>query len=210
LLVSKSESMPGDSFPFVPELLDQLSTSKGPTSCGALAALFAARAMRLSMHAAREAEDHVFSLKERLQLLAMGALGQRELENLRRELAQVRYNVVMLRRFLLPQQEPLEALMQFRAVDMREGHIFDEKAVACCKKAQDRHQALVERLDATRSAGLALIGWGTASASYRLTMLGSCLGVLGFFSVSFDLLKFLELRRLTRQQGDKLPVGVSV
>merc|ERR1712228_977681 len=101
----------------------------------------------------------------------------------------------MLRRYLLPQQEPLEALLQFCALPHQ--RILDEKAIACCSKAKERHRALVEHLDATRNAGevlqgeiLALIGWGTAVASYRLTLLGSLLGVLGFFSVSFDILNY--------------------
>lgn len=211
LLVSTRDSMPGDGVAIVSELAQQLIAGKGPATCGALAAAMMERTMQLSMVGAREAEDHVFALKERLQLLAMGALGHRELELLRRELAQIRYNVVMVRRYLLPHQEPLEAIMQFCLLP--EGkYIFDEKGIASVKKAQGRHQALVERLDAARSAGevlqgeiLALIGWGTASASYRLTMLGCVLGMLGFFSVSFDLLKFMELRRLNSEKECKLP-----
>merc|ERR1712118_402118 len=88
-----------------------------------------------------------------------------------------------------------------------EQRIFNEKAVASCERAQERHKMLMESLDATRNAGevlqgeiMALMGFGTATASYHLTMLGSLLGVLGFFSVSFDLINFLERRRLLRKQ----------
>lgn len=215
LLVSATEAMPGEGAFLIPELEQSLLDGSGEVTAGALAALILERAMHVSISGAKEAEDIIFDLKERLQFLAMGSLASRELELLRRDLAQIRYNVVLLRRYLFPQQEPLESLMQF--CTRREGrNLFSEKAISNCKKAQERHQALVECLDATRSAGeilqgelLALIQWGTASGSYRLTLLGSVLGVLGFFSVSFDLLNFMERRRLVSMKGSAVPLATS-
>merc|ERR1712083_1052074 len=128
-------------------LARSLLSGNGPTTCGALSAALMERAMQLSVAGAREAEDHVFALKERLQLLAMGSLVQSELELLRRELAHVRYNVVMVRRYLLPQQEPLEAISHFSQLEQGM-QIFDEKGIATVRKARDRHHALIERLDA--------------------------------------------------------------
>jgi len=212
LLITSRESMPGEGVALVPELLQQLLEGCGAMSCGGLAAAIVERTMVLSMSGAQEAEDQVFSMKERLQLLAMGSLAQWQLESLRRDLAQVRYNMIMLRRYLLPQKGPLEALVQF--CQLPEQSIFNEKAVARCLRGQERHQMLIESLDATRTAGevlqgeiLALIGWGTASASYRLTMLASLLGVLGFFSVSFDLIKYLERRRDKKEMNCQKEAG---
>jgi hypothetical protein len=198
--------MPGERAFFIPDLEQSLLQGRGERNCANLASSLLERAMHVSLAGAREAEDCIFSLKERLQFLAMGSLPSRQLELLRRDLAQIRYNVVLLRRYLYPQHEALDSLMQFCA--RPEGrNLFSERATSSCKKAQERHQTLVECLDSTRSAGevlqgelLALIAWGTATGSYRLTMLASALGVLGFFSVSFDLLNFLERRRLASQQ----------
>lgn len=205
LIITSRESMPGEGVLLVPELEQQLLDGSGALNCGALAAAIVDRTMNLSMIGSQEAEDQIFQLKERLQLLAMESLQQRQLELLRREVAHVRYNVIMLRRYLLSQQEPLEALMQFCLLP--EQLIFNEKAVASCKRAQERHKTLIESLDATRNAGevlqgeiLALIGFGTATASYHLTVLASFLGVLGFFSVSFDLINFLERRGWMHKQ----------
>lgn len=209
LLITSRESMAGEGIILVPELEQQLLEGSGALTCGGLAAAIMERTMLLSLGGAQEATNHVFELKERLQLLGMGSLPQGQLELLRRDLAQVRYNVIMLRRYLAAQHEPLEALMQF--CQLPEQSIFNEKAVAKCKRAQERHQTVIESLDATRNGGevmqgeiLALIGWGTAVATYRLTVLASLLGVLGFFSVSFDLLNFLDKYKRRHQQWDEM------
>lgn len=201
LLIS-AESSHESGTSIVPSLRQSLEEGHGAPTCGQLASAILEGATGLSTVAAREAEDEVFRLKERLQRLALGSLAHRELELLRRDLAQVRYNVIMLRRYLSPQREPLEALLHFCMLP--EQQLLDEKAIVACRKMQDRNRSMVEHLDAARSAGealqveiLALVGWATATSSYRLTVLGSLIGVLGFFSISFDLLSFVE-RRKTR------------
>lgn len=113
VLVTSRESMQGEGVLLVPELERELLQGSGATNCGSLAASILSRTMALSLHAAQEAEDHIALLKERLQLMAMGPLAQKELELLRRELAVGRYNLIKLRRHLLPQKEPLESLMHF-------------------------------------------------------------------------------------------------
>lgn len=211
IIITSRESLPGEEVTLVPEFESQLLEGIGPKSCGGLAAAIAGRTMALSILAAQEAEDEVFLMKERLQVLAVGSLAQRRLELLRRELAQVRYNVMLLRRYLFPQHEPFDELLHF--CQSPDQNIFNEKAVMLCQRAHERHQTLMERLDAAHNGGealqgevLALIGWATAVATYHLTILCSVLSLFGFLHVSFDVINFVERRRLSREMSSTAKV----
>ena len=146
-------------------------------------------------------EDEMFELQARLQQQARLAGAHRPvaaaaLHELRQELMPLRYAAICMRRYEVPELNALGTVV--RLSERPEQRLFDDADKYELREAMSRQDALVESLNATLAAGEALqkeieahATWEQSVYSFRLTVLGSVLSVLGFCSISIDALSLM-------------------
>ena len=108
----------------------------------------------------------------------------------------LRYTAICMRRYEVPELNALGTVM--RLSERPEQRLFADADKYEIREAVARQEALVESLNATLAAGETLqkeieahSTWEQSEYSFRITVLGSVLSVLGFFSISIETLSLL-------------------
>lgn len=109
----------------------------------------------------------------------------------------LRYAAITMRRYEVPELTALQTVVRLAGRPAQA--IFGDADKHELREAEARQEALVESLHATIAAGEALnhevvahAAWQQSEYSFRLTVLGCVLSVLGLCSVSIDALALLQ------------------
>jgi len=193
-------------------LQESLGQGTGPASCGTLATSIISSMTTLTSDSVASLSDLTFALKGQLQQTALAAgpkqpVSSSDLNALRRALMPLRYAAITMRRYEVPERDALATVLRF--ADHPGQSLFSDTDRYDLSEAAATQDALVASLDATLAAGEALqnelmahLTWQQGEHSFRLTVLGSVLSILGFFSISVDVLDFVARRRDAVEQAD--------
>ncbi len=201
ILITARGHQPQEGTLRLPSLSQSLEDGSGPETCGALASTVISEVTSVTADSALRIEDEMFELQARLQQQARLAGAHRPvaaaaLHELRQELMPLRYAAICMRRYEVPELNALGTVV--RLSERPEQRLFDDADKYELREAMSRQDALVESLNATLAAGEALqkeieahATWEQSVYSFRLTVLGSVLSVLGFCSISIDALSLM-------------------
>lgn len=189
----------------MPSLSKVLDAGNGPATCGSLASAVISEITSITADSCRALEDEIFALKAQLQQQALLAgahrpVGTAALQALRSNLMPLRYAAICMRRYEVPELNALHTVV--RLTERPEQVLFSDADKYEIREAKARQEALVESLNASIEAGETLQNevaahatWQQSDYSQKLTVLASVLSVLGFCSISIDVLELLQTLR---------------
>ena len=165
----------------VQDIRDQFSVGKGPVSPGHLVARLAARLTDRMGPVIEELSDSLTDLED--QLIAADSGQQPELRGFRATLIDLRRVAISLRRYIAPQRDALNRLLQL------EEHWLDERMQGRLRETVDRVTRIIEELDEVRERSAVLqdelgnrMSHRMERTMYALTVVATIMLPLGFLT----------------------------